>query len=213
MRLLALIFGESIWKINSNLIGVLLKLKGVTVGKRFYIQGIPQIILGNISGSIVIGDDVRIMGDVDLRTRENGRIIIGNNCKIDAGVRMIAANDATLTLGKNAYIGFYSVINCGCDVSIGSFALISGHVYIQSSNHGIQKGQNIREQKNEFKPILIEDDVWLGSHVSVLAGAILRQGCVIGSKGVVNGEIESNAIAVGVPAKVIKHRTGLQAHA
>jgi len=52
--------------------------------------------------------------------------------------------------------------------------------------------------------VVIGDNVWIGEFVSILAGAIIGEGCIIGSNSVVTKEIPPYSIAVGCPAKVIK---------
>ena len=97
-------------------------------------------------------------------------------------------------------------MNCGTDVAIGKKCLVSGFVYIQSSNHGTKKDQFIKEQAHTYAPIIIGDDVWLGSHVSVLAGVSIGSGAVVGSKSVVTGSVSPYEVVAGVPAALIKKR-------
>ena len=54
--------------------------------------------------------------------------------------------------------------------------------------------------------IVIGDDVWIGQNAMILSGVHIGQGAVIGAGGVVTKNIPPYAIAVGVPAKVIKYR-------
>lgn len=206
VKLMALIFGLNAWKVYSLLISALMRLKGAKIGKHFLIMGTPRLSLSGMPGSLVIGDSVCLAGDVDLRTRENGKIIIYDGARIDHGVRMIAANDATLLLEKNTYVGFHSVLNCGCDVTIGEDSQIAGLCYFQSSNHGTKKGILIRTQENTFAPIVVGRDVWIGSHVSVLQGVTIHDGAVIGSKSVVTKDVPADSINAGVPSQVLKYR-------
>ena len=55
-----------------------------------------------------------------------------------------------------------------------------------------------------FKPIHIGMNVWIGAHATILPGVNIGDGAIIGAGAVVNKDIPSNAVAVGVPAKVIK---------
>ncbi len=57
--------------------------------------------------------------------------------------------------------------------------------------------------------IVIADNVWLGFGVIVLDGVRIGNGAVIGAGAVVNHDIPDNAIAVGVPARIIKMRDGI----
>ena len=205
MRFLALIFGDWVYTPFSFVIKMILILRGCKVGKNFHIMAVPSVL--KKGGKIIFGDNVIIKGFLDIRTRQNGEIRIGDNVKIDECVRLIAVNDAKLTIGNNTNIGSYCIFNCGVDVFIGSYCLIASFCYIQSSNHGIKKGEYIKNQTHNYKPIIIQDDVWIGGTVNILPGAVLEEGCVIGAKSVVNKKIERYGIAVGVPAKVINLRS------
>lgn len=55
-------------------------------------------------------------------------------------------------------------------------------------------------------PIHIGHDVWIGADVAVMNGVSIGTGSVIGAKSVVTKDIPPYAIAVGVPARVIKYR-------
>ena len=54
----------------------------------------------------------------------------------------------------------------------------------------------------------IEDNVWLGCGVTVLAGVTVGTGCVVGANAVVTKSLEKDSVAVGNPAVRIKARLG-----
>jgi acetyltransferase-like isoleucine patch superfamily enzyme len=56
----------------------------------------------------------------------------------------------------------------------------------------------------QSKPIILEDDVWLGARVIVLKGVTIGQGAVIGAGSVVTRDIPPHSVAVGQPARVVK---------
>lgn len=207
MDFLAFILGRWVYKPFSKFVRMVLLLKGVSVGKGFYAEGIPKLIIDGNASNIRIGHSVMIKSDVELKVRENGKITIGNSCKIDRGCRLLAANDAVLRIGDNTNIGPYDVFNCGADVSIGEKSLISGFSYIQSSNHKIEKGRPIKEQGYNYAPIEIGDDVWIGSQVTILPGITIKSGAVIGAGSVVTKDVEQNTVAVGNPARYLKERS------
>lgn len=55
-------------------------------------------------------------------------------------------------------------------------------------------------------PIKIGHDVWIGQDAIVLSGVEIGTGAVVGAGAVVTKDIPPYAVAVGVPAKVIKFR-------
>lgn len=146
------------------------------------------IILGNltlINPNIKLGEDVTIYPDVMFFG--DGLISIGNN----------------VTIGNGTII--YASANGG-GVEIGDGVQIAAQCYIIDTDHGIKKGSPIREQENTVKPIKIESESWIAAGCKVLKGSHVGRGAVIGAGSLVKGEIPSNAIAVGTPAKVKKYR-------
>ena len=79
MNLLIFIFQKKILKLFSFFIKIILTLKGFKIGKNFYIEAIPKLKLNSTKVDIVFGDNVKILGTIDLRTRETGSIFFGDN--------------------------------------------------------------------------------------------------------------------------------------
>ena len=52
----------------------------------------------------------------------------------------------------------------------------------------------------------IGNDVWLGANVVVMQGVKIGNGAVVGANAVVTKDIPPYAVAVGIPAKIIKYR-------
>ena len=147
-----------------------------------------------------------IYGDIDLRTREQGKIIIRDNVSFDTSSRFVAANQATLVISEGSEIGPYCIFNCGTNVYVGMNVLMAGFCLIQSSSREMKKNLPIKSQPHNYGEIHIGDDCWLGTRVSVLKGVTLGKGCVVGANAVITKNIEDNSISVGVPAKPIKFR-------
>lgn len=203
---LALVFGWSIYKINSLIVKSLLVLRGIKVGRNFYIQGIPFLKIRGPVCNIQIGDNVSIYGNIDLRNRENGSIVIEDNVSFDKECRLVAANDAVLRFKRGADIGGYNIFNCGTNVTIGHDTMIAGFCYVQSSNHGKSKDQTIKSQNHTYGEISIGDDCWLASHVTVTSGVRIEKGAIVGANSVVTKDLEDYSINVGIPAKKINVR-------
>ena len=58
----------------------------------------------------------------------------------------------------------------------------------------------------EYRPVVISDDVWIGARVTILPGAKIGKGVIIGAGAVITGEIPDYAVVGGVPARIIKYR-------
>lgn len=113
-----------------------------------------------------------------------------------------------IEIGDNVDIGIGTVIYSSNGVKIGNNTNIAGQCYIIDCNHGTRKGTLIREQPNDSSPngICIGDDVWIGAQCSILKGANIENGAVVGAQSLVNTDIPENAIVVGTPCRVIKYR-------
>lgn len=91
-------------------------------------------------------------------------------------------------------------------IRFGDNVLIGAYVQIIDHNHGVKVGKIIRDQSAEIGEVVIGNDVWIGAGAKVLMNCHIGDGAVIGANAVVTGDIPPNAIAVGIPARVIKYR-------
>lgn len=60
------------------------------------------------------------------------------------------------------------------------------------------------------RDVIIEEDVWVGANVTLLSGAHIGRGCVIGACSLVNKEIPPYAVVVGSPARIIASKFTLE---
>lgn len=193
-------------KFFSFLTKIIYSGRRISFGENFKCDSIPRIIVDK-NCTLKIGDNVELKRNVEIRSHGKSQIIVENNIRIDRGVRILAANNAVIHIKEKTRIGLYSVFNGGDSITIGEKTLISGFVYIQTSNHGFtQRGVSVQEQGYEHAPIIIEKDSWLASHVVIMPGIILKQGTVVGSNAVVTKNTEEFQVVAGIPAKPIKER-------
>lgn len=114
----------------------------------------------------------------------------------------------TVSIGRSVYIGPYCVIG---NVTLEDDVLIGSHVSIMNGcqQHGIERLDiPIREQPGKWPHITIGRDTWIGDRAVIMAD--VGKHCVIGAGSVVTQPIPDYAIAVGVPARVVKDRTQLR---
>ncbi len=91
-------------------------------------------------------------------------------------------------------------------VSIGDDTMIAAHSVIVSQTHeldALRQGRKYRETLT-FAPVKIGNNVWIGSSVTILPGVTIGDGAVIGAGAVVTRDIPPAALAIGVPARVIR---------
>ena len=110
----------------------------------------------------------------------SGKIVLGDYCLLAPGVRISSAES----------------------IRIGDNTMLAANVTISDSDwHGIYN--RIRPFRCT-KPVVIENNVWLGERVIVCKGVTIGENSVIGAGAVVTKNIPANVIAAGNPAKVIK---------
>lgn len=137
-------------------------------------------------------------------------ITLGSNVALDTGVTLLCSGVITgdkLVISSGTYVNRYSMFDAHQQIVVGSNCLFGPNCYITDSNHSFEANLSINIQKMQSNPIVIEDEVWIGAHVTILSGVRIGKGAVIGAGSVVTSEVPSMAIAVGVPAKVIKYRS------
>jgi maltose O-acetyltransferase len=82
--------------------------------------------------------------------------------------------------------------------------MIGTHAAISSLTHDYES--DVMFETLVRKPVVIEDDVWIGSNAVVMPGVRLGCGSVVGAGAVVTQDVPPFAIVVGVPARIIKYR-------
>lgn len=132
----------------------------------------------------------------------SGTTRINDGCYFNADGGSITISDWT-AFNSGAHIN----ASCGGSIIIGAHCLIGPGVVMRTANHQFSRVDvNIQDQGHDPADIVIEDDCWIGANAVILGGVHIDRGAIIGAGAVVTKDIPSMAIAVGVPAKVIKYR-------
>ncbi|PWB51822.1 MAG: hypothetical protein C3F13_13000 [Anaerolineales bacterium] len=111
--------------------------------------------------------------------------------------------------GQNIYIGEYVYLNVLCTildcnkVHIGNHVMLGPAVQIYTAAHHLQAESRIQGWE-VAKPILIEDNVWIGGGAILLPGVRIGKNAVVGAGAVVSRSVPANTVVVGNPAKVIR---------
>jgi acetyltransferase-like isoleucine patch superfamily enzyme len=115
--------------------------------------------------------------------------------------------------GKNLHLGRDVFLNMGCrfqdtgGITIGDGSLVGHGSTLTTLNHGMDPD---RRADMTPAPVVLGRKVWLGAGVTVVPGVTIGDGAVIGAGAVVTKDVPANAVAAGVPARVIR-TTGFQA--
>lgn len=155
-------------------------------------------------GKSGLPSDLSIAPGVTLTATDGGSICLGAGSSIDRNATLIAKH-GTLTMGARAYIGIGSVIVCRNSVQVGCNALFAEYVTIRDQDHAIVPTEDHGRVGFTSSPIVIGDNVWLGAKVTVIQGVTIGNNVVVGANSVVTRDLPDNCVAVGVPARVVKH--------
>lgn len=150
---------------------------------------------------------------IDIRGKKfiqiGGKFTTGIGCRIEAYPE---GNNKTLFIGDNFQMNDYVHITAMNSVIIGNNVLLASKIYISDCSHGSYLGNDDDSHPDTppnkrllfSKPVVIEDNVWLGEFVSVLPGVTIGKGTIVGANSVVSKSLPPYVIAVGTPAKPIK---------
>lgn len=113
---------------------------------------------------------------------------------------------ALVEIGENTWINnSFSCIAHYSQISIGRNCLIGTNVEIIDSDfHGLRLEERTSFRPELASPVVIEDWVFIGSNARILKGVRVGRGAVIANSSLVISDVPPNAVAGGVPAKVIR---------
>lgn len=158
-----------------------------------------------------IAESAQISELAHLESSDRGTVIqIGDNTFIDSFVRIRPVGGiGNIIIGPNCFINSGCVLFSGNGISFGEYVLVGPNCTFAPTNHEYTL-RSVPIRLQGFLPskggIIIEDDVWIGANTTILDGAILRQGCVIGAGSLVRGEVVAYSINCGNPLR----KTGMR---
>lgn len=168
----------------------------------------PSVEIEN-SGCFHYKSHCAISKHTNIVIHEKGSLSLNNNVYIGRNVE----------IGSNAItIGFDTSIQDRCillgTITIGAGSILAPNVFMSSGGHHFEVNPYlpIREQDLigiklvPHKPIVIEDDCWIGINSVIMPGVVIGKGSVIGAGSIVTKSVPPYSVSVGAPAKVIRNR-------
>lgn len=124
----------------------------------------------------------------------------------------------TISIGNNVGIGerayFFAALS---HIFIGNNIAFAPNVTIRGGNHSshiigklLVDYKISDKRKEDDEPVYNEDDVWIGTNVTILKGVRIGRGSIVAAGSVVNKSCPPYSIIGGVPAKVLKFRWGIE---
>jgi len=108
-----------------------------------------------------------------------------------------------LSIGNEVFINTDCRFACGGNITIGDHCQISARVSFETINHQLIPVK-YGKRPSKTAPIIIENNVWIGSGVILLPGVTVGQGAVVAAGAVVKKDVPSYTLVAGVPAQIIR---------
>jgi acetyltransferase-like isoleucine patch superfamily enzyme len=139
----------------------------------------------------------------------NLRMEIGDRVVLDDSILLSGRvyDNPVLRVGDRSVLGYKTSVNVASSVTIGSDCLIAaGCLITDNDGHPLDPERRLRKEvlkAAEVKPIIIEDNVWIGTRSVILKGVRIGRGSVVSANSLVTRSIPPFSIAMGVPARVV----------
>jgi acetyltransferase-like isoleucine patch superfamily enzyme len=179
-------------RLFNNLINLICKIRGVKIEKKINFLGLPVI-----------------------RRYPNSNIFLGQGSYFNSArnsvleglvkpCRFITLNgNAEIIIGRNVGASGTTFV-AASKVSIGNNVLIGAHTSIVDTDfHSADPNIRLKHDVMPSRPVIIEDNVFIGYNCLILKGVTIGENSVIGANSVVFNSIPKNSIAVGNPCKVV----------
>jgi serine acetyltransferase len=155
---------------------------------RLNLYGGMPLVLGPLR--MQLGADCRVSGQTTLAGRSSGR------------------ERPWLRVGSNVDIGWQTTICSGREVVLGDNVRIAGRCFLAGfPGHPLNpedRARGLAETEDQIGDIILEDDVWLATGVTVMAGVRIGRGTVVAAGSVVTRDLPPRVLAGGMPARVIR---------
>jgi acetyltransferase-like isoleucine patch superfamily enzyme len=139
-----------------------------------------------VDGHVELGDYCRLRNNIVFRTRLDGKIIFGDRC--------IVSWNVIIESGELVQIGSGSGLAENCVIRDGTHMMYGTKEYARYTPHIVA-------------PVIIGDEVWIGSGSYISYGVTIGKGAVVGAGSVVTKSIGEYEVWAGVPARYLAHRT------
>jgi acetyltransferase-like isoleucine patch superfamily enzyme len=136
----------------------------------------------------------------------DARVVLGRWSWLGHGTK-VRAHEGEIAIGAKTVLGQECTISAYQHVSIGRECIVADRVMLIDFDHGVVEVERpIRLQGIYKRDVRVGNNVWLGYGACILRGVTVGDNAVIGTNAVVAKDVPENAVAGGVPAKVIRMR-------
>jgi acetyltransferase-like isoleucine patch superfamily enzyme len=141
-----------------------------------------------------------------LEVGPSARLVLGRWSWIGHGCK-IRVHEGEVRIGAKTVVGQECTISAYQHVSIGRECVVADRVMLIDFDHGVVEVERpIRLQGIYKRDVHVGHNCWLGYGVCVLRGVTVGNNAIVGTSAVVTHDVPENAVAAGIPARVIRTR-------
>ncbi len=165
-----------------------------------------------------VGQNTVITADYAFKrfhSRLDPALIIGADCTMD-GVHFALGEGGRMEIGHHCYFT-NAVLLCELEIVIGDYVVIGWNATIADTDfHPIAPAERIADaiacsplgkgrQRPEIakRPVIVEDDVWIGPNATILKGVRLGSGCYVEAGSLITRDVAPRTRVAGNPAQVV----------
>jgi acetyltransferase-like isoleucine patch superfamily enzyme len=157
-----------------------------------------------------LGKHFMLFGEIPFMEGD-GNIYIGDNVKMQGHVVMFTGGhiykDSEIRIGNNVSLGYAVLFRAAKQIVVGNNCMIASGVRISDNDgHVINAqrtgGEHTKVDPEDVKPVIIEDDVWIGEDSTILKGVTIGHGSIVSSGSVVTKSVPPMKIVMGNPARI-----------
>jgi acetyltransferase-like isoleucine patch superfamily enzyme len=143
---------------------------------------------------------------VQLEIGRNARLVLGRWSWIGHGCK-IRIHEGDVQIGAKTVMGQECTISAYQRVAIGRECVIADRVMLIDFDHGVVEVERpIRLQGIYKRDVQVGHNCWIGYGACILRGVTIGDNSIVGTSAVVTKSLPENAVAAGVPARVIRMR-------
>lgn len=155
---------------------------------------------------VTVGRRVHVGRGCRLILERGARLELGDGCTIDDQTTIAVYGAGRIALGPGVFVGSHATLAAHESVVVGAGTFLAELVSVRDHDHEV--GVPPRLGRRTIAPVSIGEDSWLGSKVTVVRGARVGDRVVVGANAVVRGELPSDVVAAGLPARVVRRLEG-----
>jgi maltose O-acetyltransferase len=106
-------------------------------------------------------------------------------------------------IGARTFVNFGAVMLDVATITVADDVQVGPNVQFLTATHPVE-AEARRAKWESARPILVEDNAWLGGGVILLPGVTVGRNTIVGAGAVVTKDLPANVVAVGNPARVIR---------